>query len=827
MPSVGTEKDKMNTSEHQTPPVARAKPFSIRTHGDTRVDNWYWLKYSTDPEVVALLEAENSYTRSLFTHLTDLQKKLYNEIAGRTPETDYSVPVLRGSADRHLGLVAPLTSPSPARPDERLPDPTCLSAEPLKGNWWYFKRTFEGKSYPIHCAIPVSRPPTGTPPTGTPPTHVPPANNYEPPTIIPDKQSYNEIILLDENQLAKDYPYMSIGNLEISQMGNLIAYSVDTTGNEHFTLYIDRITLQDDAQRETLYSIEDVSYGIVFDSDELLYYVKADSQDRPYQVWCHKIHLEGMNNITDPSDLSDLKNRLPSEPLEDTLIYEENDERFFLSISSTKDGRYLLIDARSKTTSETLAVRLINHMTLPTACDEIPEARKDVTRPKEALPVTDRHTHQPGTVPANGLQIIQPRSEGIEYSVEHYNDAFILLTNESAPDFRVISVNEQHRTDRTELVAHEPGRRIEDMDIFNDFLIIQVRKDAMSRVQVLHMDDTQSGYFVEQPPAPSTCYIGANYCMESPYLRYETMSLISPKNTYDLDLKSGQPILRKKQYITGNYDESAYITMHLEATSYDGTPVPISIACSRDTAKDGTAPCLLYGYGAYEHSIDPAFSAARLSLLERGFIFAIAHVRGGGEMGRSWYESGKLASKPNTFHDFIACAQHLISNKWTSPEKLVARGGSAGGMLMGAVANMAPELFRAIVAEVPFVDCLTTMMDPSLPLTITEWEEWGNPLENPDDYAIMKTYSPYDNVRQGIHYPDILATCGLSDPRVGYFEPLKWVQKLRQASPESRIMLMVNMDGGHMGPSGRYAAWDEEAQILAFVVDSVQDKPYK
>ena len=770
----------MNTSEHQTPPVARAKPFSIKAHGDTRVDNWYWLKYSTDPEVIALLEAENSYTRSLFTSLTGLQKKLYDEIAGRTPETDYSVPVLRG-------------------------------------NWWYFKRTFEGKSYPIHCAIPVSRPPT----------HVPPPNNYEPPTIIPDKQSYNEIILLDDNQLAKDYPYMSIGNLEISQTGNLIAYSVDTTGNEHFTLYIDRITLQDDVQRETLYSIEDVSYGIVFDSDELLYYVKADSQDRPYQVWCHKIHLEGMNNITDPSDL---KNGLPSEPLEDTLIYEENDERFFLSISSTKDGRYLLIDARSKTTSETLAVRLINHMTLPTACDEIPEARKDVTRPKEALPVTDRHTHQPGTVPANGLQTIQtiqPRSEGIEYSVEHYNDAFILLTNESAPDFHIISVNEQHRTDRTELVAHEPGKRIEDMDIFNDFLIIQVRKDAMSRVQVLHMDDTQSGYFVEQPPAPSTCYIGANYCMESPYLRYETMSLISPKNTYDLDLKSGQPILRKKQYITGNYDESAYITMHLEATSYDGTPVPISIACSRDTAKDGTAPCLLYGYGAYEHSIDPAFSAARLSLLERGFIFAIAHVRGGGEMGRSWYESGKLASKPNTFHDFIACAQHLISNKWTSPEKLVARGGSAGGMLMGAVANMAPELFRAIVAEVPFVDCLTTMMDPSLPLTVTEWEEWGNPLENPDDYAIMKTYSPYDNVRQGIHYPDILATCGLSDPRVGYFEPLKWVQKLRQASPESRIILIANMDGGHMGPSGRYAVWDEEAQILAFVVDSVRDRSYK
>ncbi len=787
----------MNTSEHQTPPVARAKPFSIKAHGDTRVDNWYWLKYSTDPEVIALLEAENSYTRSLFTSLTGLQKKLYDEIAGRTPETDYSVPVLRG-------------------------------------NWWYFKRTFEGKSYPIHCAIPVD-----TPPTTAISTHVPSTNNYEPPTIIPDRQTDNEIILLDENQLAKDHPYMSIGNLEISQTGNLIAYSVDTTGNEHFTLYIDRIMPQNDVQRETLYSIEDVSYGIVFDSDQLLYYVKADSQDRPYQVWCHKIRLEEMNNMTNPSDSSYLKNGLLPEPLEDTLVYEESDERFFLNISSTKDGHYLLIDARSKTTSETLAVRLIDHMTLPAVWGDIPETRKNVTRPKEELSatesitdsITDRHGHHSEAVPVNYPQIIpqiiQPRSEGIEYSVEHYNDIFILLTNESAPDFRIISVDEQHHTDITELVAHEPGRRIEDMDIFNDFLVIQVRKDAMSRIQVLHMDDTQSGYFVEQPPAPSTCYIGANYCMESPYLRYETTSLISSKSTYDMDLRSGKPILRKKQYITGNYDESAYITMHLEAISHDGTPVPISIAYPRNIARDGTAPCLLYGYGAYEHSIDPIFSAARLSLLERGFIFAIAHVRGGGEMGRCWYESGKLASKPNTFHDFIACAKYLISNKWTCPEKLVARGGSAGGMLMGAVANMAPELFRAIVAEVPFVDCLTTMMDPSLPLTITEWEEWGNPLENPDYYTIMKTYSPYDNVRQGIHYPDILATCGLSDPRVGYFEPLKWVQKLRQASPESRIMLMVNMDGGHMGPSGRYAAWDEEAQILAFVIDSVQDSSYK
>ena len=599
---------------------------------------------------------------------------------------------------------------------------------------------------------------------------------------------------------------MAIGNLEFSRTGNLIAYSVDTTGNEHFTLYIDTITPREGIQRETLCSIEDVSYGIVFDSDDLLYYVKADDQDRPYQVWCHKIYPEEMYITT---NLSDPESDLASE---DTLIYEEYDERFFLSISSTKDGYYMLIDARSKTTSETLALPLHSG--------------------------AGSHTHQADalrarTAPAKNLRIIQPRSEKVEYSVEHCNDAFILLTNESAPDFRITSVNDQHPpdthptdthpTDKRELVAHTPGRRIEDIDVFNGLLAVQVRKDAMSQVKIVHLDDVRNEYFIEQPPAPSTCCIGSNYCMESPYLRYETTSLISPKTTYDLDLGSGQSVLRKRQHITGSYDEAAYITMRLEARSYDGTLVPISIACSRDTARDGKAPCLLYGYGSYEHSIDPAFSAARLSLLERGFVFAIAHVRGGGEMGRSWYENGKLTSKPNTFRDYIACANYLVDNQWTCSEKLVARGGSAGGMLMGAVANMAPELFRAIVAEVPFVDCLTTMMDPSLPLTITEWEEWGNPLESQEDYAVMKRYSPYDNIRQGVKYPDILATCGLSDPRVGYFEPLKWVQRLRKASPESRILLMANMDGGHMGPSGRYAAWEEEAQILAFIIDSVQD----
>ncbi|MHB8263420.1 MAG: prolyl oligopeptidase family serine peptidase, partial [Acidimicrobiales bacterium] len=426
------------------------------------------------------------------------------------------------------------------------------------------------------------------------------------------------------------------------------------------------------------------------------------------------------------------------------------------------------------------------------------------------------------------------------------------------------------------LVGTTSGVRIESMEIFAGFLAIQLREQATARVRVIplpsHLAEdnpyqarpegsqrsatpaqcvnghgvndhgghsagcyvadhgetggdnseyTKSGYFLDQPSMPSTCTIGDNPDIASPFLRYECTSLVSPRAVHDLDLQSGHATVIKLQQIRGEYDESKYCTTLEYVASHDGRQVPMSIVSPRDMSRNGSAPCLLYGYGAYEYSVDPAFSATRLSLLERGFSFAIAHVRGGGELGRRWYDEGKLASKTNTFHDFVACARYLVDNGWTHPSRLVGRGGSAGGMLMGAAANMAPELFRAIVAEVPFVDCLTTMMDSSLPLTITEWEEWGNPLEDRNAYLAMKAYSPYDNVRQGVQYPDILATAGLSDPRVGYFEPLKWVQKLRAACPQSRILLMTNMDGGHMGPSGRYAAWEEEAIILSFIIDSV------
>ncbi len=805
------------------PPVAVQRTFTIEAHGDKRVDPWYWLNDASNPEVLQLLEQENCYAQAVLDPLSGLKESIYQEIAGRTPQTDCSPPV------RH-------------------------------GNLWRFTRTFEGMSYPVYCAIPVPVT-THYQASMTVPATYPNAGQedaleaYTPPAITATCLGENEMVLLDANALARGYEYMALGDFETSTTGNLLAYSVDTSGNERFTLYIEKLlldastksvapaasTVADEhsepstAKASMPYSmlttfrktvicvIDDTSYGLVFDGDAALYYVRADSQNRPYQVWRHLIDSGARS---------------------DDLIYQESDERFFVSISRTKDNEYLLIEARSKSTSEIRAIRLDQGNRAPTNW-------------------------------ARDAILIQSRREGIEYTAEHYQGWFILLTNDSAPDFRIIATpaSDLDRHNWIDLVGTSDGSTIESMEVIAGYLAIQLREEAMARIQVISLPshigkngpirttgktsskqdatpmrhegghdasgvdryvagcdmtsseatgDANSGYFLGRHPIPSTCTIGDNPDMASPFLRYGYTSLVSPLVVCDLDMATGNARVVKRQHIIGEYSEAQYCSKLVYVTSHDGRAIPMSIVYPRDMRQDGNTPCLLYGYGAYQYSINPTFSATRLSLLERGFSFAIAHVRGGGELGRRWYDEGKLAMKTNTFCDFVACARYLVDNGWTSPAMLVARGGSAGGMLMGAVANMAPELFAAIVAEVPFVDCLTTMMDPSLPLTITEWEEWGNPLEDRSAYLSMKEHSPYDNVRQGIHYPDILVTAGLTDPRVGFFEPLKWVQKLRAASPQNKVILIANMAGGHMGPSGRYAAWDEEATILSFIINAVK-----
>ncbi|HXQ60734.1 MAG TPA: S9 family peptidase [Acidimicrobiales bacterium] len=704
-----------------TPPVAPRRPAVLETHGDRRVDDWLWLRDRDDPEVLALLRSENAHTAAASAHLARFQEDLFGEIRGRIVETDLSVPV-------------------------------------RKDAWWYYTRTVEGRDYAIHCRLPVNG--EGRDPATPPGTAAADAGS--------DVGTWpGEEVLLDENLLAGDGTYLDVANLSVSPGHTRLAYAVDTTGDERFTLRIRDLATGADIPGE----IEGTSYGVAWANDnETVFYTRPDAANRTYQLWRHR-----------SGD--------PETP--DVLVHEEPDERFHLGVERTKDGTFVLLELSSKITSE---VRVI-----------------------------------PADRPDTAPRAVERRRQGVEYQVEHHSETFLLLTNDSAENFRVVATPaaDPGRDRWSEVIPHRDDVRLEGIDVFSRHLVSYERVDGNPRVRVIALLDDRpwerplsGGTFVPIAETPSASWGGPNPEFESATLRYDYSSLVTPRTIYDLDMDEGRSVLRKRQPVLGGYDPAAYVTERLWATAPDGTRVPVSVVYRRDTPLDGSAPCLLYGYGAYEHSIDPVFSTFRLSLLERGFIFAIAHVRGGGELGRRWYEGGKLLAKPNTFTDFVACAHHLVEAGWTSADRLVARGGSAGGLLIGAVANLAPEAFRAMVSEVPFVDCLTTILDDTLPLTVIEWDEWGNPGADPQVYAVMKSYSPYDNVRL-THYPDMLVTAGLEDPRVGYWEPTKWVQKLRAADPSNRVLFKVELSAGHAGPSGRYDAWRDEAFVLAFILDAV------
>ncbi len=640
---------------------------------------------------------------------------------------------------------------------------TDLSVPVRKGPWWYYARTVEGLEYPIHCRLPVDAP-------GRDP-HAPPIPPVDFSDRSPDdsqvvRMGPDEQVMLDQNELAAQHSYLQVANLSVSPGHGLLAYATDTSGDERFSLRVRDLATGTDLPD----AVEGTSYGVAWANDDAtLFYTRPDAANRPHQVWRHLI----------------------GSPDEDHLVLEEPDERFHLGVGRSKDGTYVLIELHSEVTSEIWVV----------AADD------------------------PDAAP----RIVEPRRQSVEYSLDHHRGTFVILTNDEAENFRVVAApaEDPGRANWREVIAHREDVRIEGVDVFARHLVSYERRDGAPRIRVIALPADEAafegpladGYLVPCPETPSSSWGGANPEFDSTDLRYEYSSLVTPRSVYDLDMRTRAATLRKRQPVRG-YDPAGFVTERLWATNPDGTAVPMSVGRRADVVADGRAPCLLYGYGAYEHSIDPAFSPFRLSLLDRGFVFVIAHVRGGGELGRRWYEDGKLLAKPNTFSDFVACAGKLVQDGWTSPDRLVARGGSAGGLLMGAVANQAPQLFRAIVAEVPFVDCLTSILDASLPLTVIEWEEWGNPVEDPAIYEVMKSYSPYDNVRE-THYPDLFVTAGLEDPRVGYWEPTKWVQKLRAADPSARVLFKVELGAGHAGPSGRYGSWRDEALVLAFVLDAV------
>jgi len=601
------------------------------------------------------------------------------------------------------------------------------------------------------------RVPAGDPGDWTPPQ---PAEDC----AVDDPALPGEQVLLDLNELADGHDFFSMGASSISLDDRLLAYSTDVTGDERFTVRVKDLVTGDLLDDE----ITGVLGGVTWSPDGTdLYYATVDESWRSDKVWRH---------------------RLGTARADDELVYAEPDGRFWVGVGRSRSDRFLVVVSGSKTTSE--------YRFLDTAADE------------------------------PTWQLFMERREGLEHGLEHAviagQDVLLVLHNGSGEDFELaIAPTEPTPQEKWRpLIPHVAGIRLEDVDAFAGHLVVHQRSEGLTQLRVLELgaDGIGDDYLVDFDDEVYTVGSGGNPAFDQPMVRIGYTTMAVPPSVYDYDVGTRELLLRRRTPVLGGFDADDYEEHRLWAAAPDGERVPISLVARKDRPA-GPAPLLLYGYGSYEYSIDPYFSIGRLSLLDRGGVFAIAHVRGGGEMGRRWYDGGKLLHKQHTFGDFIACGRHLVETGWTTPERMVAEGGSAGGLLVGAVANQAPELFGGIVANVPFVDALTTMLDASLPLTVTEYDEWGNPEADPETYAYMAGYAPYDNVA-AVDYPPILAETSLNDTRVLYVEPAKWVARLRATATGRRdFLLKTEMTAGHGGVSGRYKAWHDRAFSLAWILD--------
>jgi oligopeptidase B len=713
-------------STDASPRTAR-RPAERTFHGDTFVDDYEWLRRKEDPEVVAHLEAQNAWTLARQEHLSPLRQTLFDEIKGRTLETDLSVP----SRD---------------------------------GDWWYYARTVEGQQYPIHARYPVAGP-----------------DDWMPRVLEPGEPVPGEQVLLDQNAEAEGHDFFALGSLDVSDDGRRLLYATDTAGDERYTLRVRDLATGENLPDE----VRDTSPGAMFAPDgEHIFYLTVDEAWRPWRVWRHRLGTP-----------------------DDALVFEEPDERYWVGVGLSRSKKYLQIELGSKVTSESWLLE----------SDE----------------------------PTGEFRVVWPRREGVEYTVEHAvladGDALLILHNKDALNFELVSspVPAPGETvppeAATVVVPHDAAVRLEGVSASERYLVLYYRREAISRSAVLLLSELgqrPTWDFQEISFGQPLESVGAGVGVwEQPNLKVGYTSFVTPSSLYLYDVASGERTLLKQQPVLGGYSPDDYDQRREWAVAEDGTRVPISLVWRRDKVRFSTdstsdggaapaepAPLLLYGYGAYEYSIDPYFSVPRLSLLDRGVVFAVAHVRGGGEMGRAWYDDGKLAAKRNTFTDFVACGRHLVATGWTAPDRMVADGGSAGGLLVGAATNLAPELFAGVLAGVPFVDALTSMLDPTLPLTVTERDEWGDPLHDPEVYAYMRSYTPYENVADDAsHYPRILATTSFNDTRVLYVEPAKWVARLQAAGAPA--MLKIEMSAGHGGVSGRYSAWEQVAFEHAWVLD--------
>ena len=568
------------------------------------------------------------------------------------------------------------------------------------------------------------------------------------------RETATELVMLDENIEAEGHDYFSLGLFEVTQDHTRVAWSLDVDGSELYTVRVRDLTIGSDLDDELIGT--SASGGAAWSADgSTLFYMMPDDQMRPYQVWRHALG-------TPQSD--------------DVLVIEEPDERFYLGIDMSRSAEWIMIDSSSKQSSQAWV-----------------------------LPAGD---------PSATLRSVRDRVDDVEYGIDHWGDCFVVLTNLDAEDFRVMTAPLDAPGEWTELVAHVEGQRITAIEPFATHLVVHEWAQAQQRLRVLRRDGTTE--VIDLGDEPHELELDANPEWGAHTLRYAYQSLTTPASLYEHDLVTGERTLLK-QTPTPNVDLAQYVATREWATAPDGMRVPVDVMRRRDTAADGTAPCMVYGYGSYEASMAPWFGVGRISLLDRGWVWALVHPRGGGELGRRWYTDGKLLAKRNTFTDTIASVEHLVAAGWAAPGRVAIRGGSAGGLLVGACMTMRPDLFATVVAEVPFVDVVSTMSDPTLPLTVTEWEEWGDPRSEPAA-SYMLGYSPYDNT-VGTDYPAVYITGGLNDPRVSYHEPAKWCAKLRALrTNDMPLLLKTEMGAGHGGPSGRYDRWRDEALVTTFVI---------
>ena len=581
-----------------------------------------------------------------------------------------------------------------------------------------------------------------------------------------DRDGSNEEILLDVNIEAKDHEYFDLGVVDYSPTHQTLAWSRDTSGAEYYQLVFRQLrspagatSLADSEHTDYNYVIEDVDSACWADG-QTVFYTRVDENHRPGKVYRHE---------------------LGSDPQNDVLVYEEKDSRFFCSVWRCRSGEYVFISTGMSDQDEIWYIPVAN-----------------VTA---------------------GPKVIEARAEGIEYTIEHQGDRFLILTNaDDALDFKLMqtSVTTPARRHWQDLLAHRSGRMIKTVEAYRDWVMWLEQENALPRICFMDAGGQQQSIDLDEEAYALALDAGEEYDADS--FRYRYSSPTTPTQTFDYNMRSHARTLLKEQQIPSGHQSTDYIARRITAVSHDGAEVPITLLHHRNTPVDGTAPCLLYGYGSYGSSTPASFSGNRLSLVDRGFVYAIAHVRGGQEKGRAWYEAAKFNGKPNSFHDLIACAETLIDKGFTRKGGVVIHGGSAGGLLVGAAVNMRPELFGGVIADVPFVDVLNTILDESLPLTPGEWSQWGNPVSSNEAFEHIRSYSPYDNVRS-VDYPPMLVTAGVSDPRVTYWEPAKWVAKLRATKTDNNLLVLkTNMSSGHYGKTGRFAALEDSARTQAFAI---------